>query len=140
MGFKRLFWLGVYSRLQGAWVLRIVLARCVFSLARSMGFKRLVRGFVAIRMGFKVIPLKTHANRSESSNKSIKTHAFCNTIVNTLVNTLVDTLVNTPVSTLVNTLVNTPVNILVNTPVSTLVNIPANTLVNTLVDTPMHTL
>ena len=81
-----------------------------------MGFKRPVRGFVAIRMGFKVIPFKTHANRSESSNKSIKTHAFCNTLVKTLVNTLV------------------------NTPVSTLVNIPANTLVNTLVDTLVDTL
>ena len=70
-------------------------------------------------MGFKMIPVKTHANRSESSNKALKTHAFCNTTVNTVVNTLVNTLVNTPVSTLVNTLVNTPVNTLVNTLVNT---------------------
>ena len=63
-------------------------------------------------MGFKMIPLKTHTNRSESYYKSLKTHAFGYTTV--------DTQVNSPVSTLVNTLANTLVNTLVDTPVDTL--------------------
>ena len=71
-------------------------------------------------MGFKMIPLKTHTNRSESYYKSLKTHAFGYTTVDTQVNS--------------------PANTLVNTPVRTLVNIPANTLVNTLVDTIVGTL
>ena len=46
-------------------------------IAKSMGFKRLVRGFASTCTGFKRYHLKTHTNSNESSNKSLKTHAFC---------------------------------------------------------------
>ena len=42
-----------------------------------MRFNRLVRGLASICMGFKRYHLKTHTNSNESSNKSLKTHAFC---------------------------------------------------------------
>ena len=49
----------------------------MFWLAKSMGFKRLVRGFASIRMVFKRYHLKTHTNSNESSHRSLETNASC---------------------------------------------------------------
>ena len=40
-----------------------------------MGFGRWWHDLHAIRAGFKVVPLKTHANTSKSSNQILKTHS-----------------------------------------------------------------
>ena len=44
--------------------------------AICMGFMRLAEYDVAICMGFKGVPFKTHANTSNSATQSLKTHAF----------------------------------------------------------------
>ena len=45
--------------------------------AICMGFMRLAEYDVAICMGFKGVPLKTHANTSRSSKQLLKTHSKC---------------------------------------------------------------
>ena len=42
-----------------------------------MGFMSLANCDAAMCMGFKVVPLKTHANTSNSCNQVLKTHAKC---------------------------------------------------------------
>ena len=48
--------------------------------AICMGFLSLANCDAAICMGFKVVPLKTHANTSNSCNQVLKTHAKCSNI------------------------------------------------------------
>ena len=82
---------------------------------------------------FSLMPVKIHANRSDSVNNSHERHACCNTNCEYFAG--LNALLDIPSGTSVNTLVSGPVISRVVTPVRILVSIIKNTFVNIVVDT-----